>query len=141
MNIEFNDKDFQNNIKRFIHEVLPSRIEKALAVGAMALHRDCIMVAPTVPFKEGWLRGSGSIHVNGAFYHESQEGKQGFANKDPEGQKGEAIVGFNTPYAARMHEGVDYNFSETGSGAKYLESKLSMFGNQYVKLMAEELKK
>jgi hypothetical protein len=29
MNIEFNDKDFQNNIKRFIHEVLPSRIEKA----------------------------------------------------------------------------------------------------------------
>ena len=149
--IEFDDREFQERMKKIAYEQFPARMEKALGVAAMALLRDCLMVAPTVPLQEGggWLRGSGSVHVNGVFKEESPEGQRGFANKGKTGveSKNTAVVGFNTPYASYLHEGQRkdgtrkvVNWSEPSSGSKFMESKMSMFSKQYGKLMAETIK-
>lgn len=47
----------------------------------------------------------------------------------------EAIVGFNQPQAAWLHENPNLNFSEPGSGAKYLESKLVSRRDHYMALV------
>jgi hypothetical protein len=56
----------------------------------------------------------------------------------------EIICGFNIEYASYVHEMVrleaygekGINWTEPESGAKFLESKLTMFGNKYLKLIA-----
>jgi hypothetical protein len=50
------------------------------------------------------------------------------------------VVGFNAPYAAKMHEGIDYQFTEPSSGAKYLESKMIRKKDLYVKDIADTIK-
>jgi hypothetical protein len=59
-----------------------------------------------------------------------------------------AKVGFNTPYAAYLHEGmrkdgshVVKNWSEQGSGAKFLETKLIMFRDRYGRIMVEVIER
>lgn len=55
------------------------------------------------PFREGLLRESAAV----------------IPAVDPE--EGAAVT-FDTPYAARLHEHPEYNFSEPGTGAKYVEN-------------------
>lgn len=58
---------------------------------------------PRTPFRNGDLRSSGGV----APAADPEEG---------------AAVTFDTPYAVRLHEHPEYNFSEPGTGAKYLEN-------------------
>ncbi len=147
---DFDDREFKKRLTTLQKQIMPTLQEKALAVAGMQLLRDAVMVAPTVPLQEGWLRGSGSVHVKGKFKSESPAGKKGKANKGPTGMnnKDTAVVGFNTPYAAYLHEGIRRagthrveSWSEASSGSKYLESKMTMFKNQYRRLMADTIKK
>ena len=49
------------------------------------------------------------------------------------GKRIEAIFGFNTPYAAALHEAPDnWNWTLTGSGPKYLEIKLIRNKGKYM---------
>lgn len=59
-------------------------------------------------------------------------------------KKGEILffAGFNIIYAARLHEGLEsWNWTEPGSGPKYLEAKLQRFAREYLKLVADHVDK
>jgi hypothetical protein len=119
--------------------VVRQAAERAMAQEGLDVLRDALFEEPTVPFKEGTLRASGSVIVA------SDEGEQLVATSEgmaplgagaepstpakPPSGMGEpgsivVLVGFNTPYAARLHEHPEFKFTEPGSGGKYLESKL-----------------
>jgi hypothetical protein len=111
------------------------------------LMNDTILEVPTCPLREGWLRGSGSIFVQNKLVDTSEgmdRAKAGFANRDHAEHinKGnyEGVIGFNTPYAARTHEGIGFKFTEPSSGAKYLESKLLNKRELYIKDIADTIK-
>lgn len=147
MEIHFDDSDFKDKLNKIVRHAFPERVEKGLGVAMLDLLNDCIMETPTVPIKEGWLRGSGSIFVQNRLLKTSvniRGGKDKYANTDYIGsiRKGsyEGIVGFNAPYAARMHEGIDLNFTEPSSGAKFLESKLVRKREVYIKDIADAIK-
>jgi len=63
----------------------------------------------------------------------------GVADRDSQG----AYVGYNTPYAARLHEHPEYNFQK-GRKGKYLEDpikeNLKPLGEHYVSTVQEALK-
>ncbi|MFA5038410.1 MAG: hypothetical protein WC732_01875 [Candidatus Omnitrophota bacterium] len=136
--------DFEKGLRRIAREVIPEVAEKAMAQAGMQLLNDCIMEPPTVPIKEGWLRGSGSVHVQNKLIAKSDQGKPGMAEEtvsepiDP--GKIAARVGFNTPYAAKLHEGIGFKFSEPSAGPKYLESKLLKNKNKYFQIIADVIK-
>jgi hypothetical protein len=147
MNIHFDTSDFDKKFKRIIETAVPALVEKGLGRAMLDLMNDCVKEVPTVPVKEGWLRGSASIFVQNKFIDDS--------TKLPKAKAGRAIgsitvnlpphqfiglIGFNTPYAAKMHEGIDFHFSEPSSGPKYLESKMITKKNVYMKVIAETIK-
>jgi len=103
-------------------KVMISSTERGMWKAAGQCLNDCIIKTPTVPLKEGTLRGSGNTAVK------------------IDRTKVIGTVGLNTPYAARHHE-VKANFTEPGSGTKYLESKLSRYRNDYMKIIAREIRR
>jgi hypothetical protein len=50
------------------------------------------------------------------------------------------VIGFNAPYAARLHEGVGFHFTEPSSGPKYLESKMIRNQDMYFEIVANTIK-
>jgi len=147
MELKFDFSDFNKKFDRIVEQTFPALIEKGLGVAMNDLLGDCIQEVPTVPLKEGWLRGSGSIFVQNKFEGTSAGiggGKTKFANTD-HGEmislgKYVGVVGFNAPYAAKMHEGIDYQFTDPSSGAKYLESKIVRKKELYIKDIADTIK-
>lgn len=121
-------KNFEQEFSRFVR-AMPQAAEKGLAAAGMLLLRDAVMDVPKVPHDEGTLRGSGSVHVNGKLIATSADqgdGKGTPADADNTPRVPGAIVatvGFNTPYAARLHEHPEFEFTEEGTGAKFLEAK------------------
>lgn len=96
----------------------------------LQLKTDMIMQKPTAPIKEGFLRGSTSIFVQGAELpvplgprERPDKRISGFTQTIPPG-KIVGLIGVNVPYAARWHE-VPAHFSEPSAGNKYLESKMA----------------
>jgi hypothetical protein len=147
MNINFNTSDFDNKFKRIVKTAIPALVEKGLGRAMLDLMNDTVMTAPTVPLKEGFLRGSASIFVQNKFVTDSTglpNAKAGKAltvyaeNIAPYQFVG--LIGFNTSYAAKMHEAIDFHFSEPSSGPKYLESKLITKKNVYMRVIAETIK-
>lgn len=131
--------------------MLDKRVQKAAQAGmakaGMALLQDAVMDIPKVPHDEGTLRGSGSVHINGKLKSTSTGMSDGGSPTPFEGQIGsddkpDAVigrVGFNTPYAARLHEGVDFHFHEEGTGAKFLERKQAEKGDEYLKIVRDTI--
>lgn len=153
-------RSFSINTKQFVRDMklLDSRFlaaaEKGVAKAGMALLRDSVMSVPTVPLDEGTLRGSGSVIVQGE--NTATAGDLGYpANPDEDGNGSPAtsdassvdrdaivaVVGFNTPYAARLHEHPEFEFNEPGSGGKYLEQPLADNEDKYKKIVGTEIKK
>lgn len=136
-------KDFERKFNNVMKKIVPDLAEKGLAKAGMQLLNDSIMQQPTVPHKEGWLRGSGSVFVQNELTGESTSGKKGKAAKghtEPiRANELVAVVGFNTPYAARLHEHPEFHFKEPGAGGKYLESKMSRYKNLYFKIIANAI--
>lgn len=143
MKLELNSKDFDKKFAKIVNKAVPEALEKGLARACFNLLRDCIMVIPTVPLKEGWLRGSGSIFVQNKLVGTSEGmpgAKAGKAEKKHSEEVGRnqtyGMVAFNTPYASRLHEGVDFQFTEPSSGAKFLEDKIKTRRQMYMKTIA-----
>jgi len=84
---------------------------------AMQVIADSINEPPTVPIDTGNLRSTGTFEV--------------FSGGSWRSVK--VIVGFNTPYAAKVHE-VPMRFQEPSAGNKYLEAKLQRHKEQYVRV-------
>ncbi|MDD5585025.1 MAG: hypothetical protein PHV55_08230 [Candidatus Omnitrophica bacterium] len=143
-NIYFDTTDFDEKFQKIIKETYPELIKKGLARAMFNLMRDCVMQAPTVPIREGWLRGSASIFVQNKLVGVSPYGKPGFATTNlaaaiTAGKYVGTII-FNTPYAAKIHEGIGFKFREPSAGPKYLEAKLMGNGRSYMQEIADTIK-
>lgn len=135
--------------------------KRGVGKAAMALLNDAVMETPMVPLDEGTLRGSGSAFVNGALVQtaQAQGGNPTPATSAPKPLNPnviEGLAGFNTEYAAYLHEGVshtgkplEYGHTRekrgrppvTGTGAKYLEKPMSKHRKDYMRVVAVEVKK
>ena len=53
------------------------------------------------------------------------------------------ILTFEMPYAERWHEavGLSINWSESGVGAKYLESKMARYHKKYIAIIGDNINK
>lgn len=146
MRFEMNTSDFDEKFKKIFKKTVPELQEKGMGRAMIALLGDCVMEVPTVPVREGTLRGSGSIFVQNEFIKDSSDMPKAKAGKAVQNHNETikpssvvGVVGFNTPYAAKMHEGVDFKFTEPSSGAKYLESKMLRNAKGYMKEVAETI--
>lgn len=129
---------------------------QGLVLSGMRLLRDSIMEEPKVPHDEGTLRGSGSVFHSSSFGNTkffrlagTSEGMASGGNPTPARHTSQAkqthgsievLVGFNTPYAARLHEHPEYNFTEAGTGGKYLERKMVENRDRYMKIVQKAIK-
>lgn len=98
------------------------------------------------PIKEGILRGSGSVFVGSKLVHTTKgEYAQGTPNLSYNDKDNVITVGFNTAYAARMHEtnwtpGF-YSRQSGDVGNKFIEQHLKADGKDLLKLYAIFVKK
>ena len=118
--------------------------ERGVGEAMTQLLTDCVMISPTVPHKEGSLRGSGSAFSGRKLVHVTPNVG---GNPTPSLDSGEpntsqtivGMCGFNTPYAMRLHEHPEFEFKEDGSGGKFMESKINAFKDGYAKMVADEI--
>lgn len=143
----FDISDFDKKFRNITKNVIPERLEKGLGRAMLDLMNDCVMEVPTVPLLEGWLRGSASIFVQNKLVATGEglpNAKQGKANKSHQESISAGqfvgVIGFNTSYAAKLHEAVGYHFSEPSSGPKYLESKMLTKRIHYMKVIANTIR-
>jgi hypothetical protein len=141
----FDSNDFDKKFKKIVKDAIPEATEKGLGRAMLDLENDCVMEVPTVPLKEGFLRGSASMFVQNKLAGVSSHGKAKFAKRDLGMSisygKLVGVIGYNAPYAARLHEGIGFTFTEPSSGPKYLESKLQKNKKAYIKQIATTIKK
>lgn len=128
-------------LNRGSSEAVNTGIGRAL----LQVKTDMITQRPTAPIKEGFLRGSTSIHVQGTEVSvplgpRERSDKKVTGNPVPK-QEGKVIgvIGVNVPYAARWHE-VPAHFSEPSAGNKYLESKMANNKNTYMKIVENAIR-
>ena len=147
MEITFDFSDFYKKLDIISKKQIPNLVEKGLGKSMLQLLNDCVMEIPTVPLREGWLRGSGSIFVQNKLIATSRNApsaKSKYANEHHTEAINKysfiGVIGYNTPYAARVHEGIYFHFREPSSGAKYLESKLLRNRELYVEIIANTIK-
>lgn len=95
------------------------RAEAALALGQFGeiVLGEAVRRAPVL---EGTLRGSGNSELV------------------VEGTGANAVLSFNTPYAARQHEEEDWTHAQGGE-AKYLENAIKMFAPKWSPFLASRL--
>jgi len=123
-NFELDTKDFDLKFDQLNNKELPEAIKNALLQTGALIIDDAINEEPRVPHKTGHLWRSQRIEI------ESKKGSHSL------------LVGFNTEYAARLHEAPKaWNWTLEGSGPKYLESKLLKFNKKYISFIVEQLNK
>lgn len=146
-NIYFDSSDFEAKFDKIVRSTIPELIEKGLGRAMLQLLNDCVMEVPTVPLREGWLRGSGSVFVQNALVYTTElfptaRPKYALKNYAEAVTIGDlvGVIGFNAPYAAKTHEGIDLHFREPSSGPKYLESKMLRNRETYALIIANTIK-
>lgn len=116
---------------------------KALRTGAEAILTEAIDEAP---IDTGTLRRSGTVTVgklpDGAQVYAKAESGTEMKDAFPGvAGKGKAVyISFNTPYALRQHEELDYNHPRGGK-AKYLEGPFNRLKKKVVKMTELRIKK
>lgn len=95
--ITVDDKDFQNKLQDFLQTALNKKDQAIRNVASEVLRISQFKV----PHNKGTLQNSGFV----------EDGHE------------EAIVGYNTVYAARLHEHPEYRF-KNGRQGKYLENAI-----------------
>ena len=116
-------KDFEKKFEQIVNNAIPAAGARGLKKAAAFVLRDAILETPTVPKKQGNLRRTQQVN-------------------EPKINHGEISVeqGFAADYAGKVHEMPDtYNFTEPGSGPKYLESKLIKNKEKYMKIAADHI--
>lgn len=119
--------------------------EKGIGRAMLQLKTDMITQRPTAPIKEGFLRGSTSVHVQEVELPVPL-GPRERPDKKVQGYKiplqaGRLLgmIGINVPYAARWHE-VPAHFTDPEAGNKYLESKMANNKELYKKIIVNSIK-
>jgi len=121
---------------------------------ALQALNDFLLEPPGVPHKTGRLQGSGTAFIGGTAVEAPPpitsaglghgSASLGTPADSPDSDfpwsLGLAIQwGYNTPYAARLHEHPDYHFTEPGTGGKWVEAKLAAHADEYVGQIAKRL--
>jgi len=156
--IRFDITEVKRNLKKLDDEIRNQVLVEAMGKAGMQLLNDATMQIPATPLDEGTLRGSGSVLVA-----TEKQTKLVGVSPDPTGGKGTpcrnhsettknivAVVGYNTPYAARLHEHPEYHFGSTsarkgrtpptGTGAFYLLKKMQANAASYFQIIADVVK-
>ena len=116
---------------------------KALRTGAEAILTEAIDEAPV---DTGTLRRSGTVTVgklpDGERVYEAAESGTEMKDAFPDkiGQEKAVYISFNTPYARRQHEELDYNHPRGGK-AKYLEDPFNREKSKVLKYADKQIKK
>ena len=116
---------------------------KALRTGAEAILTEAI---DETPIDTGTLRRSGTVTVGAlpdvAQVYEAAESGRDMkdAFPDPVGKEKAVYISFNTPYARRQHEELDYEHPRGGK-AKYLEDPFNRLKQKVVKMAELRIKK
>lgn len=113
---------FQQDFGNLTREML-EKAEEGMMDAGRQLKLDADEVAPTTPLLSGQLRSSGRVEDKGTHNALIVE------------------VSYRSKYAAKWHEEEAKNWSEPGSGSKYLEKKLIGNRNEYIGIVADEIKK
>jgi len=116
---------------------------KALRTGAEAILTEAI---DETPIDTGTLRRSGTVTVgalpDGAQVYEAAESgtemKDAFSDKI--GKERAVYISFNTPYARRQHEELDYEHPRGGK-AKYLETPFNANKKKVLQYAKKQVKK
>lgn len=113
--------DFDKGFKKIVQQTIPETLAEGMfKIVAPLVLKYAITEVPTVPKKWGTLRKSQT-----AIYPMLKPGDITL------------LVGFNTVYAAKMHEAPDnWNWTEPGSGPKFLISKLTSHASEFLKKLA-----
>jgi hypothetical protein len=113
---------FKKEFEQVVNNTVPDLTKKGLFSAASSLKLDSDHVQPKTPVKEGHLKGSWMTQVG------SDAGSWCL------------LCGFNVEYASYVHEMVKrHPWTEPESGPKFLESKLYMFPDKYLRLVAETI--
>lgn len=151
--MELDTKDFEVGVRKLMKQVHPKAVERGLFKACGRLVDDAVEKEPRVPIDEGTLRGSWSIFVQGKFASKGPSPEATTTHKEPGFRPMDFVgtVGFNTEYAAYLHEHPELDFGSTaerkgkpvtsGTGAKFLEKKLANNGKAYMKIVADEIRK
>lgn len=116
---DFNKKFFKLTIRQ-----IPADFVKAVGLVIGDIIADAIKIEPRAPHKTGHMWRSQEIELP------KWTGKQL-----------DSIFGFDTPYAAKLHEGmIGWNWTLPGSGPKFLEAKLARFKDKYMLKITEIVK-
>jgi hypothetical protein len=116
---------------------------KALRTGAEAILTEAIDEAP---IDTGTLRRSGTVTVGskadgGQVYAAAESGTEmKDAYPDKIGQEKAVYISFNTPYARRQHEELDYEHPRGGK-AKYLETPFNANKKKVLKYADKQIRK
>ena len=116
---------------------------KALRTGAEAILTEAI---DETPIDTGTLRRSGTVTVGGLpdgaqVYEAAESGnemKDAFTEKI--GKEKAVYISFNTPYARRQHEELDYEHPRGGK-AKYLETPFNRSKEKVLKYADKQIRK
>ena len=123
---------------------LSEAIVRGLKKAGARLAHDTVMEEPKVPLKWGTLRGSLSLHVEGKLVMAGNPERPGGIFGDPntdeiEEEEATAVVGFNVPYATRLHEHPEFKFRTPGTGAFFLKAKMDKNQEGYFRIVAAEV--
>ena len=122
--ITFDSRDFDLKFKRVTGNVIPQAAAQAFREQAPLILADAITKVPRAPHDTGNLWRSQKVSA-------------------PQITKREIFIeyGFNAEYAAKVHELPDTTaWTMPGSGPKYLETKLLMYGKSYFEKIAAKIK-
>jgi hypothetical protein len=115
---------------------------KALRTGAEAILTEAI---DETPIDTGTLRRSGTVTVgklpDSARIYEAAESGNEMKDAFPEniGKEKAVYISFNTPYARRQHEELDYEHPRGGK-AKYLETPFNANKKKVIKYAERKIK-
>ena len=118
-------KDFNKGFKLIIERTVPDLAQEGLFIAGAMLIRDAVLVEPKAPHLTGHLWRSQKIEI-------LKEGPKIIGVQ----------VGFDVPYAARLHEAPNnWDWTLDGSGPKYLEAKMAGNPNKYIEPAAKHISK
>ena len=120
--------DFENFDKTFFKlalKTIPDEFVESVKLQMPKIIADAINLEPRAPHKTGHLWRSQKIELPKWI-----------------GKKLDVIFGFDTAYAARLHEGMtDWNWTLKGSGPKFIEAKLIREKEKYYAEITERVRR
>jgi hypothetical protein len=120
--ILWNATDFHKKMN-VLQASYPSAADRIAGQVAIQVLNDATMESPTVPIDIGNLRSMGTFLV-----------------MQPTPSSVRFYVGYNTPYAARVHN-VPMNFQDQDAGNEYLSIKLRRHANEYLRVWATKMRR